>query len=122
MRILVTGSREFTDLEMIRTALRRSGAELLSGPPTVVHGANPRGADRIAEAVAKVDLGWETDPHPANWEQFGKSAGHIRNQEMVDLAPDVCLGFFKKGAANKGTRDCVTRALRAGIPIRTYWA
>jgi hypothetical protein len=95
---------------------------LPAGPPTVVHGACPNGADAIAEALAKVDLGWETDPHPADWDLYGKSAGHIRNQEMVDLEPDVCLGFFKKGAANKGTMDCVTRALKAGIPIRTYWA
>jgi len=127
MRILVTGSREFTDRHIIEGALIDCDEDRLVPlsmgwvPPTVVHGACPEGgADEIADDMAK-DLGWVTEPHPAAFKQFGKKAGPIRNQAMVDLGADVCLGFFKRGALNKGTTDCVIRAIKAGIPVRTYW-
>jgi hypothetical protein len=116
----VTGSREFDDEGTVWSAL----GDFLEDPHsthTLVHGACPKGADELARTIWTANGEFE-DPHPADWGQYGKRAGFIRNQEMVDTEPDVCLGFFKKGAANKGTMDCVTRALKAGIPIRTYWA
>jgi hypothetical protein len=39
---------------------------------------------------------------------------------MVDLGADVCLAFFKTGAANRGTKDCCDRARASGIPVRVW--
>lgn len=52
-------------------------------------------------------------------------AGHVRNQEMVDwiVAQDIsadCLAFFRFGAKNKGTRDCVMRSKKAKFHIYKY--
>lgn len=106
-RLLITGSREWTDEVAIH------GALLLHGPGEVVHGA-ARGADRIAGALAD-RLGWPVDAHPADWDRYGRAAGTMRNRRMVELGADVCLAFPLPGS--RGTWDCVRRARAAGIGV-----
>jgi hypothetical protein len=61
-----------------------------------------------------------SERHPAQWTQLGKAAGMARNQLMVDLGADVCLGF--PGPGSKGTVHCMARARAAQIPvIRVAW-
>jgi hypothetical protein len=79
--------------------------------PTIVHGAG-KGADRIIGIYAASE-GWPTEEHPAKWNTFGAAAGPIRNQIMVDLGADLCLGFPLPGS--RGTYDCMERARKAGI-------
>lgn len=118
MRILVTGSRNWTDEALIRAALRQQAVGTEGQPKVVVHGA-ARGADRIAHQIA-LEFGWTADPHRADWGRFGKAAGPIRNQEMVDLGADICLAFVMEGSV--GTVDCIRRAEEAGIPVVRYEA
>ena len=115
MRILITGSRRWTDQAIIEAALRRTTAGLKPRAVTVVHGACPYGgADIIAASIAD-RLGFVVEPHPAPWTVHGKAAGPMRNQEMVDLGADVCLAFPEPDS--RGTWDCVARADSAGIPV-----
>lgn len=116
-RILVTGSREWTDTETIRQALADHAK--LTERTTVVDGACPRGADRIAHWFASA-WGWRTERHPADWETHGKRAGFIRNAEMVALGADICLAFIKDGS--KGATDCADIAEKAGITVRRFLA
>lgn len=51
-----------------------------------------RGADTIAESVAE-ELGWQVEVFPAEWSKYGKQAGGMRNQQMVDHGADICLAF-----------------------------
>lgn len=119
MRILVTGSREWTDSFQIINAFL--DVELHPWDEvTVIHGDCPTGLDPLAAQIAKDEFGWKVEPYPADWAKHGKAAGPIRNQEMVDAGADVCLAFFQPGAANRGTQDCVSRAEAAGIPVKRY--
>jgi hypothetical protein len=119
MRILVTGSREWDDWQLVSTAL--IGATLGTDwrKVTLVHGSCPSGLDYIADQLAR-SMGMTPEPHPADWDRHGKAAGPIRNQEMTDAGADICLAFYKKGAANRGTRDCAAKAVRAGIPVKRF--
>lgn len=84
----------------------------------IVHGHCPSGVDKaFDEACHEAILAVER--HPADWDSFGKGAGPRRNQEMVDLGAALCLAFHPKLSTSKGTKDCVQRALKAGIP--TWW-
>lgn len=56
----------------------------------------------------------EQEVHDADWNEYGRAAGPIRNQEMVDAGADVCLAFPTGGP---GTRDCMRRARDAGIRV-----
>lgn len=109
MRILVTGSREWTDRDAIEQALGR----IPDGPHTLIHG-NARGADLIACETAHA-LGWEIWGFPADWKRHGKAAGPIRNRQMLDYDPELVLAFPL--GESKGTRDMVRLAERAGIPV-----
>ncbi|BBX09437.1 hypothetical protein MAIC_42400 [Mycolicibacterium aichiense] len=54
--------------------------------------------------------------HPADWDQYGKAAGHIRNNHMVSLGADLCLPFPL--GESRGTRGCMLAAQKAGIPMK----
>lgn len=69
----------------------------------LIHG-NAKGADSIAANEAK-KRGFEIASYPADWDKHRKSAGHIRNAEMVNLMPDVVIGFIK--GPSVGTRACL---------------
>lgn len=74
------------------------------------------GADTIAGYVW-TEFGGEVEVHDADWERYGKAAGNIRNQEMVELGAYLCLAFPMKQST--GTFDCIRRAENAGIPVQT---
>lgn len=122
-RVLVTGSRAWTDREAVYQTLFRewiATAGLGSRGMIVVHGACPTGADAIADAWAKAAQSTSKirpEPHPANWKVHGNGAGMIRNQEMVSLGADICLAFPLP--ESRGTADCMRRAMAAGIPVLT---
>lgn len=118
-RVLVTGSRNWTDQEAVFTALldqwEKSGGEMV-----VIHGG-ARGADQIAHGWATTtpdEMGVSVEVHPADWGRHGKAAGFIRNQQMVDAGADVCLAFPL--GKSPGTRHCMKAAERAGIPVINY--
>ena len=83
---------------------------------TVVHGA-ARGADTLAGEAAK-RCGFAVEEYPADWRQWGKRAGPIRNQRMLDEGkPQIVHAFHDHILDSKGTRDMIYRALGAGLPV-----
>jgi hypothetical protein len=116
MRVLVCGSRDWTDGQAIYRRLALVLAE--HGGSTIVHG-DARGADRIAAGCA-LGLGLSIDRFPANWKHHGKAAGYIRNLAMLDTAPDLVLAFQRNGS--RGTQHTIDEARRRGIPVEVFTA
>ena len=115
-RILVTGSRDWTDRSTVYGALADVVRELPADREVViVHGACPTGADYMAHYWAR-GYGASVDAHPANWQLEGKRAGFIRNARMVNLGADLCLAFIKNGS--RGASHTAALAEQAGIPTR----
>ena len=114
-RLLITGSRDWTDKRTVTREMYRWWEE--AGLPvdvTVVHGG-ARGADTIAAEVAR-EVGFKVEEHAADWDRWGKRAGYIRNAEMVNTRPDACLAFILNGS--KGATMCAALASNAQIPTR----
>lgn len=129
IRVLVTGSRDWDDEDVVWDALLDTWHDAtqivgLDHLLIVVHGACPRGADQMAHRWAQSQRfhGESVRPelHPANWEQHGKRAGFLRNQAMVDLGADICLGFIKDNS--RGASHTAERAEAAGVAVRRYTA
>jgi hypothetical protein len=123
-RILVTGSRNWTDVSAVWGAIEAAIGDSME--VTIVHGACPTGADQFAAEWCEMAAStadrygrgvFIEERHPARWSE-GKSAGPRRNQEMVDLGADVCLAFPLPDS--RGTRHCMAAAERAGIPVHVY--
>lgn len=54
----------------------------------------------------------------ADWGQYGKAAGPIRNQQMLDEGqPTLVIAFHDDLENSKGTKDMVKRAKKAEVPI-----
>lgn len=118
-RVLITGSRDYTSVHAMRAVLRQILDEH-GHAVTLVHGG-ARGADRLAAGIAEA-WGWQVETWPADWDRYGKRAGLLRNQAMVDAGADLALAFLVPLSVSpcKGTRDCARRAKAAGIPVRWY--
>lgn len=134
MRVLVTGSRDFSDARTVMRGITVAIETLIAKFPedkeiVIIHGA-AKGADALAENYVHNTAQYLTskgyrirqEKHPANWDKHGRAAGPIRNQEMVDKGADICVAFVKVGAANRGTTDCANRARKAGIEVLEFKA
>jgi hypothetical protein len=117
MRLLVCGSRTWTDRARLRQVLDQIVAEHCHGQVTVVEG-DARGADRLAGQLAR-ERGWAREVYPADWQRRGPSAGPRRNARMLrEGRPDLVVAFTVGPLArSRGTADMVRRAQQAGVPI-----
>lgn len=117
-RLLVTGSRQWRDVEAIRWALRKVGNKWGCRPDqiVVVQGM-AAGADLIARRIA-IELGMRYEDHPvtrADWARYGNRAGHRRNAVMVAAGARGCVAFPL--GASPGTRGAMKLCQAAGIPV-----
>ncbi|MFF3453276.1 SLOG family protein [Streptomyces sp. NPDC002730] len=119
IRLLVTGSRTWTDPDLIQGVIgevlwlrRLRPRDLL-----LIHGACPRGADAMADQFAR-DIGMSVRRHSADWGTYGKRAGFLRNAEMVRAGADLCFAFIRGGSA--GASMTADLAIKAGIPTEVF--
>jgi hypothetical protein len=120
LRVIICGSREFADQDLMAQALTELKDWAGGNPMTIVHG-KARGADSLADSLARVLIpDVVIEPHPADWNYYGKSAGPIRNAEMVSLGADLGLAFYIEGVDSRGTNGCVALMESAGIAVKRY--
>lgn len=115
--VLVTASRKWNNEFLIYNTLT-SFHWMLAGDNniTLVQGG-AKGGDQMAAEHART-LGWNVTTFPASWDLYGKRAGVVRNQMMVDFVAAgndqaVCLAFILD--ASKGATHCADAAEKAGI-------
>lgn len=115
MRVLVTGSRAWSDWRLLMAAL-----SLVWEPDTVlVSGACPTGADDLAERCWRY-WGGSVERWPADWGRHGRPAGFVRNEAMVASGVDVCVALIKD--RSRGASHTVACARRAGVPTYVWEA
>jgi rubrerythrin len=73
-----------------------------------------KGADTLGIMYAE-SRGYSYIPFPADWDRYGKGAGHIRNQEMSDVS-DALVAFWDK--ESRGTKDMIARAIKLGLVVK----
>lgn len=112
-RILVTGSRNWQQPNRIYKVLDEfvSGITNVNRMISIVHG-NSGNVDLIADSYAQ-HQGWKTEKYNAQWAQYGRAAGPIRNSQMVQTKPDICLAFIKDHS--KGATNCAELSNNADI-------
>lgn len=139
VRIMMTGSRDWTDKRSIAAALKRAIKFIGKDPKiqpfelTLVHG-DASGADRLTARIAEEYFGMFTEAHPADWSVHNKScptkepsngscwkgrasckrAGFRRNQEMIDSGAQLLLAFVKDNS--RGSTGTLNIWLKEGRP------
>lgn len=106
MKLLVCGGREFKDTKLAYEEIKKLD------PSAIIQG-KARGADSIAGLFA-LEHGLPNIEVGANWKYYGKGAGPIRNQWMLDWCkPDLVLAL----PGSTGTRNMITRSKMAGVEV-----
>lgn len=114
MKVIIAGGRDFDDFDLVENAMSplrrrvRLDMEVVSG--------RAKGADRLGELWAEV-YRVKVIQYPADWDQYGKAAGHKRNYAMARYA-DVLMAFWD--GESRGTRNMIDTALREGLEIHVY--
>lgn len=127
MKILVCGGRSYNDYDRVKAVL--DGFHQVAKITSLVHGA-ATGADSLGARWA-LQNGVLSLPYPAKWSdvsnphaiikftKFGHPynaiAGILRNQEMLEQNLD--LAFVVAFPGNKGTKDMLQRAKKAGVLV-----
>lgn len=112
MRVLVTGGRKYDNYKKVVDVLNKVFSSFPSKDDILIHGG-ATGADTLAHQWAENNK-VVTEVYLAQWSRFGKRAGPVRNQEMLDKAQPQLVVAFPGG---KGTADMVKRAREAGIEV-----
>ena len=120
--VVVTGARDWADGDAVwgMLNLELAKATRVGGDANfvIIHGACKTGADAIASKWCKQRREIEL-PMPAQWDEHGKAAGPIRNNQMAlvarclrDCGWTVTCHAFGLAQSKGGTKDCV-KALEA---------
>lgn len=132
--VLVTGSRSWTDARSVYRELSAIGNRAGHAAMVVYHGDCPTGADLYADLWCST-WGVKCERRRADWAQYGKPAGNIRNTSMITEIlgtgePCECLAFLDTCRAPRckrprphpshGTADCAAKAENAGIPTQVF--
>jgi hypothetical protein len=107
MKVVICGSRNLQNYQLVEEAVTRSGFEI-----SIVLSGGSRGVDRIGIAFAR------NHHHPVQvfmpeWERLGKRAGMVRNREMAQAAEAVIAIWDGK---SRGTRNMIGLASIHHLP------
>lgn len=108
MKVAIVGGRDFSDFNLLQKTMNffifEEIKKIISG------GAN--GGDFLGKRYAENYAIPFTD-YPACWGKYGKSAGFIRNQTIVDNC-DMVIAFWD--GESRGTADTIAKAKKAKKP------
>ena len=105
MKIAIVGSRSFNDYDLFVGELNKIFSEEDFEIDEIVSG-EALGTDLMAKKLA-LNNNIKYIGFPADWNKFGKSAGFIRNQQIVDNS-DIIIAFQLN--KSKGTQDTINKA------------
>lgn len=114
--LIVAGGRDFQDKTLCLMAVYGLINQYPDHTFVIVSGG-ARGADSLGEWVAD-ELKLRMLRIPADWDQYGKQAGRIRNCEMADVA-DLLLAFWD--GKSFGTKHMIEEAKFRSIPTQVIF-
>jgi hypothetical protein len=108
LRVLICGGRDLDEIKVmdyLSSYLPRKNITIIQG--------GAKGADLGAKLFA-IKYGIPMKEYKADWNKYGKSAGPIRNREMLnDSNPDVVIAF----PGSNGTKNMIDISKKAGIKV-----
>lgn len=114
-RIAIVGSRNFDDYDTLVEKVNNTLSLLKKTPSQIISGG-ATGADNLAERYAN-DYNIPLKVFKPDWSKYGRSAGAIRNHEIVENS-DVVIAFRVNNSP--GTTITINLASNKGITVIVY--
>jgi hypothetical protein len=110
VRVIVTGGRDYTRRSKVYDILN------LLHPSDIYVGCCPTGVDAFVRDWASENWNTHLKVFKADWDQFRKAAGPLRNKAML-LAGDKNDFIVVAFPGGDGTADCVRQAKKLGYHV-----
>ena len=114
MKVAIIGSRDFNDYNYM-CEMMDDFTKCHFTITTIISGG-AKGADSLGEKWAE-DNNLPTEIYKPDWKKYGRSAGYIRNADIVDNSQHV-IAFWDGNS--KGTLNSVDRAKKNKIAVTIY--
>ena len=111
MKVIVAGSRDIVDYEIVKSAIVSSGFQI-----TEIVSGGARGVDKLGEKYAK-ENNIPFVVFPANWDLYGKKAGYLRNSDMAKYANGLVAVW---DGVSKGTGHMIDLAQKNNLQVYIY--
>jgi len=108
MKVIIAGSREIFDYNIVKEAIEESKFEI-----TEVVSGTARGVDSLGERWAyehKIPV----KRFPADWDKHGKAAGIIRNSEMANYG-EALIAIWD--GESRGTKNMIDTAKKKNLQV-----
>lgn len=112
-RIIIAGGRKFKDYELLCSKMAAFTENVNPEDIEIVSGV-ARGADQLGERWAAEGV-IPVKHFPADWGQYGKSAGYKRNEDMARYATHLVAFWDGK---SRGTEHMIQLAEKVGLEVR----
>ena len=110
MKVAIVGSRTYPDLEQVREFVRN-----LSQDDIIISGG-AKGVDATAEDEAR-DRGMEVISVSPEWNKYGRRAGLMRNDLIVEMA-DLVVAFWD--GASRGTKYTIDKVKEKNVITQVF--
>lgn len=108
MKVIVAGSRDIVDYEIVKSAIVSSGFQI-----TEIVSGGARGVDTLGERYAK-ENNIPFVVFPAKWDLYGKKAGYLRNIQMSEYADGLIAVW---DGVSKGTGHMIHIAMKNDLEV-----
>lgn len=113
MKVIIAGSRSFFDYSFLclkcdKALSSQTDIEIVSG--------TANGADKLGEKYAE-ERKYQIKRFPADWDKYGKSAGHKRNEEMAKYS-DALICFWN--GSSMGSKSMIDLANKYKLKVKVY--
>lgn len=117
-KLIIAGSRTFLDYNLLKFEVIKFAVESQFDASPIIISGTARGADALGERFAE-QYNLQIERYPADWNLHGRTAGHIRNEEMAKNATHCIVFWDGKSAGTKSMID-LSKKYKLKLKVITY--
>ena len=118
MRVIIAGGIDFTNVNVMAETLNnlQDVDHVIEIEKLTLICGMARGADLTAYKLFR-EVGLPVEAYPADWDQYGKQAGFIRNTQMAGVA-DMLIAFWD--GQSRGTAHMIDTARKHKLNVLVF--
>jgi len=115
-KVIIAGTRTFNDYDLLVESCDKL---LVNKHPNIeIVNGGARGADRLGGKYA-IQKGYKMKKFAADWDEYGRSSGYIRNEEMAQYA-DALICFWDGHSKGSGHMINLAREYKLKVRVVKY--